>query len=179
MLEKANIQLIKQNLFQQPETNVYAVLDGASVPDLPQVLWEQEPQYVCLYRGELKPDMAEVAPYLIKLECESPFTDWVIGQGWGNHWGIFALTPADVTLRVMRQHFRKFLMVLDPEGERIYFRYYDPRVLRVYLPTCNTEEIGTLLGPSHSYVLEDDDAAVLLKLTAVDGKLAVGKTTLS
>jgi hypothetical protein len=179
MLEKANIQFLKQNLFQQSQTNVYAVLDGASVPDLPHVLWEQRPEHACLYRGTLESDMARVAPYLVRLEYGSPFTDWVLGQGWGNHWGILALTPADVTLRGMRQHFRKFLMVLDPQGERMYFRYYDPRVLRVYLPTCNTEEMGIFFGPIRSYMLEDDDAAVLLKLTAVDGKLAVGRITLS
>ena len=179
MLEKATIQFIKQNLFQEPAGNIYAVLDGASVPNLPQVLWEQRPEHVCLYRGELEPDMAEVAPYLVRLESGSPFTDWLIGQGWGNHWGIFAITPPDVTLQVMRQHFRRFLMVLDPQGERMYFRYYDPRVLRVYLPTCNTEELGVLFGPSRSYVLEDDDATVLLRLIVVDGRLAVGRTTLS
>ncbi len=178
MLEKANIQLIKENLFQESETSIYAVLDGASVPDLPQVLWEQQPQYACLYRGKLEPDMAEVAPYLVKLEPESPFTDWVIGQGWGNHWGIFAVTPKKADLRTMRQHFRKFLMVLDPEGERMYFRYYDPRVLRVYLPTCNAEELRALLGPSSSYLLEEDDASVLLRLAVADGNLATRKTDL-
>ena len=178
MLEKANIQFVKQHLFGEPETNVYAVLDGASVPDLVQVLWERQPQYVCLYRGKLEPDMAEVAPYLVKLEPGSPFTDWVIGEGWGNHWGIFAVTPKEADLRLMRQHFRKFLMVLDPEGQRIYFRYYDPRVLRVYLPTCNGEELRTLLGPSRSYSLEDEDASVLLRLAVADGKLAAKKTNL-
>ena len=45
---------------------------------------------MCLYRGELQPDMAEVAPYLVKLDRDAPFTDWVLDRGWGNHWGVFA-----------------------------------------------------------------------------------------
>ncbi len=175
MLEKANIHFVKQNLFQEPEGNVYAVLDGASVPDLPQVLWEQEPEHVCLYRGELEPDMAEVAPYLVRLGPESPFTDWVIGQGWGNHWGIFAVTSVDVTLYMMRQHFRKFLMVLDPKGKRIYFRYYDPRVLRVYLPTCNAEEVKIVVGPIACFILEDENPSVLLRLSSAGGRLLTQK----
>ncbi len=166
MLEKTDIQFIRQQLFKEPETDVYAVLDGASVPDLPQVLWEQEPQYVCLYRGKLEPDMAEVAPYLVRLESESPFTDWVIGQGWGNHWGIFALTPEQTNLTTMRKHFRTFLMVRGPDGRRLYFRYYDPRVLRVYLPTCKSEEREIVFGPIRNYVMESEDSSGVLCISS-------------
>src|SRR5215207_11121383 len=107
------IQSVGQYLFGE-EANVYAVLDGASVPDLQEHIYQYEPAYFCLFRGELKPDMAEVAPYLVCLEPNSKFTDWVIEKGWGNHWGIFAVTHADI--REMRQHFRTFLIVYDKDG---------------------------------------------------------------
>lgn len=170
MDEKVVTQLLKEYLFLQPETNLFAVLDGASVPELPQILWEHEPKHVCLYRGELEPDMAEVAPYLVKLEYDHPFTKMVCEQGWGKHWGIFVLTPAEIHLRDLRQHFRKFLMVYDPDGTLIYFRYYDPRVLRVYLPTCNAEEIKIVFGPVGNYILEDENSSVL-RFGFKDGKL--------
>jgi len=178
MIEKGAIESLVEHLFSQPDTNVFCVLDGASVPDLPSVLWEHEPEHVCLYRGELEPDMAEVAPYLVKLEPESPFTDWVLKEGWGNHSGIFAITPAEVDIRALRQHFRKFLMVMDPEGKSIYFRYYDPRVLRVYLPTCNAEEMEIVFGPISSYMLEDEDSSVLMRFSSEGEKLRVDKVTL-
>lgn len=179
MDEKVITQSLVKHLFSQPETNVYTVLDGASVEQLPQLLWEHEPETICLYRGELEPNMAAVAPYLAKLEYDHPFTKLVCEKGWGNHWGIFAITPAEVNIRALRKHFRRFLMVNDPEGKTIYFRYYDPRVLRVYLPTCNFEELGFVFGPLGSYIMEDEDSSVLLRFWLDDGKLRTEKIPLA
>ncbi|MHC4243279.1 MAG: DUF4123 domain-containing protein [Planctomycetota bacterium] len=179
MDEKVIIQSLVKYLFSQLETNVYTVLDGASVPDLPQVLWEHKPENICLYRGEQEPDMATVAPYLVKLEYDHPFTKLVCKQGWGNHWGIFVITPAEVNIRMLRAHFRKFLMVYDPDGKLIYFRYYDPRVLRVYLPTCNSEDIKIVFGPVGSYITEDEDSSNLLRFASDGEKIQAEKVLLT
>jgi hypothetical protein len=146
----------------------YAVLDGAAVPGLLAKLYAQ-PEYVCLYRGELAPDMAEVAPYLVRLEPDSEFADWVLEKGWGRHWGIFALSRAD--LRALRRHLRTFLIVHDPQGKPVYFRYYDPRVLRVYLPTCSAQELATVFGPVESYLLEDETPHKALRFELAAGDL--------
>jgi hypothetical protein len=178
MDEKVIAQSLVKYLFSQPQTSVYTVLDGASVEQLPQLLWEHEPENICLYRGELEPDMAAVAPYLVKLEYDHPFTKLVCEQGWGRHWGIFVLTPLEVDIRILRGHFRRFVMVYDPDGNLIYFRYYDPRVLRVYLPTCNAEEIKTVFGPIGTYITEDDDPNHLLCFASIDDKLQTQKITI-
>src|SRR5262245_523205 len=96
-------QALEKHLFSEREAEVYAILDGASVQDLLDRLYEDKPEYECLYRGELKPDLAEVAPYLVRLEYKTKFCDWVLQQGWGRHWGIFVVSYAD--LRVLRRHF--------------------------------------------------------------------------
>ena len=179
MVEKVITQSLIKYLFSQPATNVYAVLDGASVEQLPQLLWEHEPENICLYRGELEPDIAAVAPYLVKLEYDHPFTRLVCEQGWGKHWGIYIITPAEVDIRVLRQHFRKFLMVYDPDGKLIYFRYYDPRVLRAYLPTCNAEDINIVFGPIGSYVLEDEDSSILQRFTSDGKKVSTEKVNIT
>jgi hypothetical protein len=179
--EKVIIEALQKNLFSQFDTTVYAILDGASIPDLqlPQLLWKLKPEHVCLYLGKLEPDMAEVAPYLIKLDYDHPFTKIVLEEGWGNHWGIFALAPQQIDIRQIRNHFRRFLMVINPEGKTVYFRYYDPRVLRVYLPTCNAEEMEMVFGPISCYILEDEDPAILLRLLGDDEKVRVEKTKLT
>lgn len=149
------VESVGQYLFSDEKANVFAILDGASVDGLLQRLHRDRPEYACLYRGELAPDLAEVAPYLVALEPGTEFTDWVIGEGWGHHWGIFVVSYED--LRTLRRHFRTFLMVHTEEGKPLYFRYYDPRVLRAYLPTCDTEELATVFGPVEYYLLEDED----------------------
>jgi hypothetical protein len=114
-------------------------------------------------------------PYLVKLEYDHPFTKLVCEEGWGNHWGIFVITPAEVNIRDLRKHFRRFLMVYDSDGKLIYFRYYDPRVLRVYLPTCNAEEIKIVFGPVGSYITEDEDSSNLLCFTSDGQKVSAEK----
>ncbi|MGZ5092420.1 MAG: DUF4123 domain-containing protein [Burkholderiales bacterium] len=155
---------------------VYTVLDGARNAGIYPAAIKSGCEYQCLYRGELEPDLAEAAPYLVKLDKAHPFTYWLLGKGWGDSWGIFVQSTA--TLRDLRHHFRKFLMVYSPEAKPLYFRYYDPRVLRVYLPTCNAGELATVFGPVTSYVLEDADANTLLRLSSSDGALQVQKVAL-
>ena len=181
MADKVVVEKLYQQLFGEPGTRVYAVLDGASVPDLalPHVLWQHKPEHVCLYRGELEPDLAATAPYLTALPRDAEFTRWVLEQGWGNHWGIFAITPQSVNLATLRKHFRTFLMVLSPENKPLYFRYYDPRVLRVYLPTCNAEEVRTVFGPVKSYVAEGEDARRALAYREEGGQAQCRQTVLA
>ena len=158
-------------------SRTYAILDGASVPGLLERLAEDAPEFACLYRGELAPDMARVAPYLVRLEPDAPFTDWVLAEGWGRHWGVFVLSFAE--LAGLQRHFRRFLIVKDPMGRQIYFRYYDPRVLRVYLPTCNAEELKFLFGPVEGFALEDEDASVVLRFSREGEALRIERSPLA
>ena len=139
-------------LFGPEDTPVFAVLDGASVRDLVKNLYEHEPEHCCLYRGELQPDTAAVAPYLVRLEPGTDFAEWVLRDGWGAHWGIFIVSAAD--LRTLRNHFREFLRVELPDRRTVLFRYYDPRVFRSFLPACNAAELEKFFGPVRSYVVE-------------------------
>jgi hypothetical protein len=155
----AAARLLEQHLFFDPDVKAYAVLDGASAPGLLGHLQKHRPPYHCLYRGELPPDIAEVAPYLVELHADNPLTKVILSEGWGNHWGVFVQTAAD--LRAMRKHFRTFLMVNDADGKPLYFRYYDPRVLRTFLPTCNTREASIIFGPVRSYLMEAADKSIV------------------
>jgi hypothetical protein len=154
--QNQNLQksLLRQ-LFADPKIGSYAILDGASNPALLDYLYSDEPpEFVCLYRGELEPDIAECAPYLVRLEQNSLFTQWITSQCWGLHWGIFAL--ADCDLKTMRYHLRKLNMVYESETNKpLLFRYYDPRVLNVFLPTCDEEQLNELFGPITVFFAEN------------------------
>src|SRR5947208_16738973 len=107
-------------LSSNAETNVVAVLDGACTPDLVKTLYEHEPEYCCLYRGVLPPDIATVAPYLVRLEPDDKFSEWILAEGWGVHWGIFLHSAA--VLRALRDHFREFHTVELPDQRTVLFR---------------------------------------------------------
>lgn len=144
--------------FNTSKLNVYTVLDGASIPDIVQTLATFNAEAICLYRGELDSELAQTAPYLVQLQPETELVDWVL-SGIGHHWGIFAISK--VNIREMRKHFRHFLMVNDPDNNPMYFRYYDPRVLMSYLPTCNQEELKQIFGPVEQYFIESEDGQTL------------------
>lgn len=160
-------QTLLQQLFAIPDATTYAILDGASVPRLRPTLARLGVEAECLYRGELEPDLAQAAPYLAVVPFDHPFTDWLVQEGWGKHWGIFAISRAN--LRTLRMHLRTFLKVYGPDLKPLYFRYYDPRVLRIYLPTCNAQELQTVFGPVLRYLMEDQDPATLLKFSLDQG----------
>lgn len=169
MANETLIPTLEKLLFAEADRRVYAVLDGASMPHLLNSLYTHEPEYVCLYRGELEPDMAEVAPYLVWLDPDTDFPWWLLTKGWGKHWGILVQSRADI--RTLRRHFRTFLIVYDSAGKPMYFRWYDPRVLRVYLPTCTAEELARIFGPVETYVMETEDGQQGLRLWHSAGAL--------
>ena len=142
---------------------VYALLDGARDTRIEPMVRLSRLEYSCLYAGSLSPRLQVAAPYLIHLAPESQDARNLIELGWGNSWGIFTIVPADVTLQIQRRHFRTLLRVQD-EAERILaFRFYDPRVLRVYLPTCTGEEAIRFFGPVPCIVVEAAQSSNMIK----------------
>ena len=149
MLDNQNIDKIKANLFSV-ESNIYAVIDGAACPELRFKIYDWEPQSVCLWSGALEPDIQEVAPYMVLLDRESTFTDWLISQGWNNNWNIFIQSTLD--FKAFKKQIRKLLRVKSPEGKNMVFRFYDPRVLDVFLASIeSTQKEEFFQGISNIY----------------------------
>ena len=159
---------LKQHLLSE-RTKLFCVLDGASVPDLPVRLYEMRPPNYCLFTGELAPDMAHVAPYVVNLLPNHKFTDWVLGESFGRHWGIFAHSP--YSIKEMRRHFRSLVSVYDESGNPLTFRFYDPRVLRRFLPTCNPGELKTFFGKIERYYAEAEAGDELLGFALENDRL--------
>jgi hypothetical protein len=54
------------------------------------------------------------------------------------------------------------LRVQDEQGRILVFRFYDPRVLRVYMPTCEPSETMQMLGPVHALMCEKETGKSLV-----------------
>lgn len=166
---------LRAQLFAEGQT-VYAVVDGAGCPDLLPRLRKFQPEHVCLYRGDLDPEVEEVAPWLVRLEPEHPFVDWYLEAGWGNAWGVFIRGPQNMA--AVRGRLRRLLIVKLPDGRIVYFRFYDPRVMRVYFPTCTGTEAAYLLNGLEAFLAEDSERGglhfyMLRESSAVSGFLPV------
>jgi hypothetical protein len=141
--------------------SVWTILDGARDQHIYGAVQGCYLENCCLYAGTLAPELQVVAPYLVKLEREDRFTRYVINHGWDNHWGI--LFRSDARLDELRRHLRRFLVVRDFRGQRLIFRYYDPRVMRAYLPTCLTQELDFVFGPVDSYVMAGEEPGTMVE----------------
>lgn len=156
-------------------TNLFAVLDSVSVPDLPQRLYASGLPNFCLLAGELTPDVIHTAPYVVQLTSDNEFADWIFTESYGKHWGIFAQTLKSIN--EMRRHFRALLTVYDESGRPMLFRFYDPRVLRKFLPTCNGGELAALFGKIDFLYAEDEMNRSLLKFEIDSGNLKTTEVT--
>lgn len=150
-------------------TNLFAVLDGVSVPELPLKLHKSGLPNFCLLSGELTPDMVHAAPYVVQLTGADKFSEFVFNEGFGKHWGIFAQTRFSMT--EVRKHFRALLTVYTEAGEPMLFRFYDPRVLAKFLPTCNGGELVTLFGNIDALYAESVANKSITKFTVDSGRL--------
>ncbi len=148
-------------------TRLYCVLDGASVPNLPMRLFETGARNFCLFKGDLKPDMLYMAPYVIQLKPGDQMTEWVLGEGFGKHWGIFVHSRHKIA--EMRRHFRSIVNAYDERGNSMTFRFYDPRVLSRFLPTCTPEELDAFFGNVDTFFAEAEDGENLLSFKVENG----------
>ncbi|HKG92802.1 MAG TPA: DUF4123 domain-containing protein [Gemmatimonadaceae bacterium] len=147
---------------------VWAVLDGARDEGIRSLVRYSGMEQACLYAGRLPSQLEAAAPYLVRLVESAHFTRDLLEAGWGRSWGIYFTSRG--TLDQLRRHLRTFLRVRDERGQRLIFRYYDPRVLRVFLPTCTPSELEQLFGPVDAYVAEGEDGRSVLRFRRREGE---------
>jgi pSer/pThr/pTyr-binding forkhead associated (FHA) protein len=142
---------------------LYALLDASREPSVLKVILESKEEYQSLYEGAQGAQLAHFAPYLVRVPQKSLLLDTLIQQAWSKSWGVFV--TCDKSLKDIRTHFRHFLTVKLPDGKQVYFRYYDPRVLRLFLPTCLPEETNRFFGPVKHFLMEGEDPGLALHFT--------------
>jgi pSer/pThr/pTyr-binding forkhead associated (FHA) protein len=152
-----------QDLLAKDFQPLYVLLDASREPSVLKVILESKEEYQSLYEGAQGAQLAHFAPYLVRVPQESALLDTLVHQAWSKSWGVFL--TSDTPLKDLRTHFRHFLTVKLPDGQQVYFRYYDPRVLRLFLPTCLPEETNQFFGPVKHFLIEADDPATALHFT--------------
>src|SRR5579859_5855625 len=107
--------------------DVWMVIDGSRDPGIYPTLINSYLDYSCLYRGDIAAALQRAAPYLVQLQQDGPYSRELLGRAWGAGWGI--VLRCDLGMQRVLRHLRKFLLVRDPRGKQLLFRYYAPHVL--------------------------------------------------
>ncbi|WP_437736610.1 DUF4123 domain-containing protein [Sorangium sp. So ce1335] len=161
---------------RQERAPLFAVLDAARDPRIRLLLVEAGEQAASLYTGFQGELLADISPTLVHLPRESSLLDALIDSGWGDGWGVFLTSSRP--FGDVRKHLRRFLLVESGAGKQQYFRFYDPRVLRGFLPTCGPRKTEALFEEIESFAMEAEDPGKLLRFTAQGGKAIREESTL-
>ena len=125
-------------------------------------------EHDCLYtHPEERKLLQEVAPYLYA--ADAALLNWFALNGWGNAWGWLFESALDFNSCL--QHFRQFILAQKAGGDKMFFRFYDPRVLKAFLPVCDRKQITDFFGPVQRILLEGDTKELAMEFTQADGML--------
>jgi hypothetical protein len=166
-----------RRLLREERSPLYAVLDAARDPRIRLLLGEAGEQIASLYAGFQGEILGDVGPTLVHLPHGSPLLDTLVDNGWGESWGVF-LTSGHPFIEV-RKHLRRFLLIESGAGKQMYFRFYDPRVLRGFLPSCRPRQIEALFEEIESFTMEAEEPRKLLRFTAQAGKVVREESALA
>lgn len=146
---------------------LYGVVDSARDRELAEAAWAHfELKRWSLFGASGADHMANVSPYLVAFDFRSSYPH--AGSGYLDLWanrlgsaaGILLISSADA--RSMWEHLGTIFKVADEHGHNYFFRFYDPRVLRVFLPTCSTEQSQQFFGPVRRILVEAETAENML-----------------
>jgi hypothetical protein len=153
---------LEQELRKGPGS-LYALLDAAREEAVLKLLRASDEEFQSLYEGLQGQSLAEHAPYLVRLTSESVFLSALLRAGWGQSWGFFV--TSDRSFSEVRRHFRRFLFIRDDQDRELYFRFYDPRVLRVFLPSCSPLQAEALFESTGAFIVEGERTRTWIRLT--------------
>jgi len=162
-------QAILQALWPEGEKSkrsVWAVLDCARDAKIYLALLESKLEFRCLYSGQVPPVLVMNAPHLVELSLGNRLVHRWLDEAWGSAWGVLLKIDDASNLR---HHLRKFLRVRDSPRRQSLFRFYDPRVLRVFLPSCDLAQSRAFFGPIATWMCESRDGQSLLQVQRLAG----------
>lgn len=152
---RSELSIGVHRFFTRLSMPLYAIIDTARDRRAFSLLAEADCEYQIVYPPGLSLAMDHRGPHLISVCPNSSFLNRLIDASWGNNWGIYFTGPSDFA--AVRRHLRRLLFVKLQGGQQALFRFYDPRVLRDYLPNCSENELYQFFGPFTSIFLESQN----------------------
>ncbi len=151
--------------FEREGTSLFALFDAARERGIHEQIRRSSLEYGCLFTGHLSEELLSAAPYIVRIVPGSVTFQRLIEQGWGHAWGLFLAARAG--LHTVRRHLRGLLQVRTENHKRLFFRYYDPRVLRIFLPICDPAQLVQVFGPIQRFDIETPDGSQLLRFRLI------------
>lgn len=159
-IEEGELAELLFRFAEEDKGQLFAILDAARTEEILAHIAKGEVQSESLFKGKKEEQLFDVSPFLVVCKADTELFAWLTSEAWAQSVGIF-FTSSD-SFENLFTHFQQFLTVQEEGGGDMYFRFYDPRVLRVYLPTCTAQEIRTFFGNVSRFMVESEDGKSIL-----------------
>jgi hypothetical protein len=119
---------------------LYMLIDAAHDSRIFPALERSSHARCCLFDDtRISGAVRSVAPFLVKIKKIDEFIMWCMLEGLHRNWMLFFSSP-EMHVSELRIHFKRYSFVHTHEGKQCLFRYYDPRILPVYLESLDKRE---------------------------------------
>lgn len=137
-----------------PRRHLYAIIDASRQPMMiPAALEAIASRVSCLYSGNALREFGDNAAWVVELLPSESTLHWLLQQGFNKRWAIFASSRLELAPFV--RHLKKFTVVNNERGETLFFRFYDPHVLRQYLPMFDDQQTTSFFRGIDDVFFED------------------------
>ncbi len=146
--------LIRRVLAQsapRSRTRVYLLLDAARDPRIHDAINTLGTRRHCIF-GDVPPALARVAPHLVAADTDTPIVSTFASEGRNRSWGMMLRSEASID--DLAEHLYGLVRARLPSGQEVLFRFWDPRIMRAYLPTCTPDELTRVFGPIEAFLIE-------------------------
>lgn len=152
---------------------LYAILDCAVDPALYEHACRLGPLAArCLFQGRLHPTVKAVSPHLVELEPDDPLALAWAREGRGANWGV--MIESDAGLHRVWRRVRHFTQATLPDGEGPYlFRFWDPRVMRAFLPLLEAEQLPEWFTDIDAWRVEAEGGSQILRYARTGGEVSI------
>lgn len=143
-----------ETLFTEPDQNSFALIDGAMNPGLRERLDHASLPHICLFEGEAEEELGDVAPWLVTLAPDAPFTRDLLTDGMAGWHGfrksstLYFRTPAPIL--DLRRRLRRITKITDNDGKVFFFRFWEGVTLPELLRDPENQQVRGLFRPGEA-----------------------------
>lgn len=142
------------DFFDQIE-NLGGIFDAAKDQRVAVLAKEHPKNSLCLYNGDSAKQMQFLAPYLFDFRRNKTLRDLMASLSWGESWGIWYETSSSI--EDCKANFRRHHLVELPDGRKVYFRFFDPRIFPTFIENSELREQVEFSRGIRRFLVEAED----------------------
>ena len=145
---------------EKDSATLYAVVDAARSDKVLVRLVDAQSSCPSLFAGTDREPLFSAGPFLVSPWEDADLFEWLTTEAWGAAMVVFLTSQAPYGQ--VLHHLQSLLKAVTEEDAEVLFRYYDPRVLRTYLSSCDAASAWRFMGPVVHWMAESDAGDELL-----------------